>query len=504
MTAMLWQGTELLAKYEFEENKNDLENLARYLEDSKNIPSSIIIDVLEEEVTLTNIPHVAPHERKFLIERATTRMRRGTDFSTANIIGREKSGRRDDRLLVSGLTSESSLLKWLDIINKYDLIIKGVYSLPLITDNILKVLKVRKGLTLLVSRQSRDFIRQSIFKDGKLFYSRNIPSSQKFDIDIFSSDLKKTRKYLENQKFLDVNDRIDVLVLTSNKFFKQLSGLDELLPDMDISYVQHDDLKSSLRIKSEYNIGGREIFSSLLLGSMTRNHYGRKEDLEKYRNKLFNNWLNFGSVAAAIIMLLLSSKLYIDINVIDERVKGVDEQIKALRGKNNLLQKDLSKLPVKAKKMKLFMDNVAELKVSQQNSIEKSMVKISQVFNAYSIVSIEKLSWSVSGMAHKSSSRKKTNRKRRAVATKKSSSAQVLEVTASIDFSTLNKQKAMQTVDRFINSLSKVDAVKSVQVTKQPIKSAAKDKINGVMSDGIKNMADFSFTIFMEKEKDAG
>ena len=504
MTAMLWQGTELLAKYEFEENKEGLEGLAKYLEDSKDIPASIILDVLEEEVTLTTIPHVAPHERKFLIDRALTRIHRGSEFSTANIIGREKTLRRDDQLLVSGLTTDHALLKWLDIINKHELLIKGIYSLPLIADNILKALKLKKGLTLLVSRQSRDFIRQSIFKDGKLFYSRNIPSSLQFDINVFSSDLQKTRKYLENQKHLNTDDRINVLVLTSNKFFNQLAGLDELLPDMDISYVQHDDLKKSLGIKSEFNIGGREIFSSLLLGAMVKNHYGRKTDLTRYKKKLLNNWLNFGSVAAAVILVLISSKLYIDINVLGQRVEGVEDQISALKTQNNIMQKDLSKLPVKARRMKLFVDNASDVIKAAENGVEKSMVKISQVFMAYSNISIESLNWNISASDYEKNNRKKSRGRKNKKLARPSKNSQMLEITANVDFSALNKQKAMRVVERFIESINKIETVTSVSMIQQPIKSSPKDRMTGIISDSTDNVAEFSFTIFLEKENYAG
>ncbi|MCK5334661.1 MAG: hypothetical protein KAQ67_00790, partial [Gammaproteobacteria bacterium] len=272
MTALLWQGPHLISKYEFEEN--EISELAKYLDDSKNVVASIIVDALEEEISLTTIPHVNLNERRFLIDRTLTRLHRGAEFTSAGIIGRDDSKRRDDRLLVSGLTSSRVLTKWLDVLNQHEIVIKGIYSLPLITGNILKVLKIKKGLTLLVSRQSSNYIRQSIFKDGELFYSRNIPSSQDLNIESFSTDLQKTRKYLENQKLLSTDDRVDVLVLVSERFYQQLKGLDELLPDMDIAYVQHASLQKTLAIKSEFNIAGREIFSSLLLGSMTKNHYG--------------------------------------------------------------------------------------------------------------------------------------------------------------------------------------------------------------------------------------
>lgn len=507
MTAMLWRGSELVAKYEFEDNDKGIAALSDYLLESKNIQASIILDILEDEVTLATIPHVAAHERKFLIDRTLTRLHRGTEFSTANIIGREKNQRRDDRLLVSGLTKDSALLKWLDVFNENEVLIKGVYSLPLIADNVLKVLKIKKGMTLLVSRQSRDFIRQSIFKDGKLFYSRNIPSSQHFNIETITSDLKRTRKYLENQKLLNVDDTIDVLILASDRFYKQLSGLDELLPDMDITYVEHDGLKQALGVKSEYKIGGKEIFSSLLAGSMAKNHYGRKQDLERYKKKTLDNSLNILSVAVAVVFAVMAIKLYLDVEVLDNKLHGVEEQITSLSQQNDRLARKMSALPVKAKQMKLFVDNTAEVKKAGKAGIEQSMVKISQVFNAYKNISLEDLRWNInaSSINKKAKTRGRRNNRvnRNTGNVSANSKGQLLEVVANIDYSSLSQQKTMLAVNRFIASIKKIENVKSVSVTKQPLKASSKDTITGEISEKSKSEAEFAFTIIMEADNNA-
>ena len=506
MTAMLWSGSELIAKYEFEDNEKGLTELSDYLEESKNIQASVILDILEDEVTLATIPHVALHERKFLIDRTLERLHRGTEFSTANIIGREDNLRRDDKLLVSGLTKDRPLLKWLDVFNENEVIIKGVYSLPLIADSVLKVLKIKKGLTLLVSRQSRDFIRQSIFKDGKLFYSRNIPSSQNFNIETVTSDLKKTRKYLENQKLLNVDDRIDVVILASDRFYKQLSGLDEMLPDMNITYVEHDGLKKALGIKSEYKIGGKEIFSSLLAGSLTKDHYGRKQDLERFKKKSLDNKLNLLSVAIAVIFSVMSIKLYLDINVLDNKLQGVEVQLISLGQQNDRLASDMSELPVKAKKMKLFVENVSDVKKASEAGIEISMIKISQVFNAYKNISLEGLKWNINGMTNNRSSKargRRNTRKSKGLAETSNSMGQVLEVVANIEYSSLGKQKTMLLVERFIASINAIKAVKSVRVTKQPIKASSADRMVGEISEKSKSEAEFAFTVIMEADNNA-
>lgn len=500
MTVMLWQGNHLIAKYEFEDN--EVEKLAQYLKSSKDIVTSVVVDVLEEEISLTTIPHVAVHERKFLIDRTLTRLHRGAEFSTANIIGREKEGRRDDRLLISGVTSNHVLLKWLDIFNKYDLFVKGIYSLPLIAGNVLNVLKIKNGLTLLVSRQSKSFIRQSIFKDGELFYSRNIPSPENLDIEVFSVDLQKTRKYLENQKLLSADDSVDVLVLASDQFYEQLTGLDALLPDMNISYVKHESMKKKLGIKSEFTISGREIFSSLLLGAMTKNHYGRSIDLERYKKKIRDRWVNYSSVVAALVLIVVTSVFYIDIEVLDHKVDGIEEQLRILKEHNDRLESDLSKLPAKARKMKLFVDNITDVKRASEEGIKRSLVSISRVFNAYENISLHSLSWNISESEYQLKS-KKTSRSNKRRSVSSVSKGHVIEIEAMVDLSTLSNQSALRVVDGFISSLQHLKSVKSVTIAKQAIRASSKDNMKGTLSDKKEKQTELSLILFMEDESDA-
>ena len=501
MTAMLWQGSRLISKYEFDDS--EMPKLAEYLENSKNIVASIIVDVLEEEISLTTIPHVSAHERKFLIERTLTRLHRGVEFSTANIIGREKSKRRDDRLLVSGMTSSNVLMKWLDVFNKHDLFIKGIYSLPLIAGSVLDVLKLKKGLTLLVSRQSKNFIRQSIFKDGKLFYSRNIPSSQNLEIEIFSVDLQKTRKYLENQKFLSTDDRVDVLVLASDRFYKQLTGLDELLPDMDISYVKHGSLQKTLGIKSDSTISGREIFSSLLLGSFTKNHYGRADDLVRYKNKIRDRVINYSSVLVAIALIIMTSVFYIDIEVLDHKVEGVHEQLSILKEHNNRLENNLEKLPAKAKQMKLFVNNVSDVKSANQKNIKQSLVAISQIFNAYENISLVSLDWSLNEVEYKSNNKNSSRSQRGRVVANSIKAGHVVAIEAKVDLSKLSNQNASRIVDGFVASLKKLEAVSSVTINKQAIKASSKDNMRGTLSNIKDKQTDLSLILYMEASHNA-
>jgi hypothetical protein len=320
---------------------------------------------------------------------------------------------------------------------------------------------------------------------------------------VFSVDLQKTRKYLENQKLLSTDDSVDVLVLASDQFYEQLAGLDALLPDMNISYVKHESMKKKLGIKSEFTISGREIFSSLLLGAMTKNHYGRPIDLERYKKRIRDRWVNYSSVVAALVLIVVTSVFYIDIEVLDHKVEGIEEQLIILKEHNDRLESNLEKLPAKARKMKLFVDNVSDVKRVGDDGFRRSLVAISRVFNAYENISLLSLDWSVNEASYKSNTKKSSRLNKRRSSSSVSKGGHVVELEAKVDLSALSNQNSQRVVEGFVASLQRLTLVRSVIISKQAIRASSKDNMRGTLSDKKDKQAELSLILFMEAKSDA-
>ena len=91
----------LLVRCETRRGSCDFE---RYLERSPDDVTFVIADVVEEEFREETVPHAFPWERRGLIRARAARVFPGARYLYAERLGREKSGRRDDRIRLSAIT----------------------------------------------------------------------------------------------------------------------------------------------------------------------------------------------------------------------------------------------------------------------------------------------------------------------------------------------------------------------------------------------------------------
>jgi len=67
------------------------------------------------------------------------------------VIGREKQGRKDDTVLLGAMTNPQLMQPWLNIIDECEIALSGIWTLPLISRQLLKTIKATEGVVLLVS-----------------------------------------------------------------------------------------------------------------------------------------------------------------------------------------------------------------------------------------------------------------------------------------------------------------------------------------------------------------
>lgn len=468
LTAMVWNGTSLVAKYDFDQNEQGAEEFSNYLADLHDIQTEIIVDVLEEEISITDIPHVFGPDRKHIIRRAVERMHRAARYTYAEIIGRNKTGRKDDQLLVTALGSGRWIKRWLEIIDQATLRIHGIYSLPILTSRLLPSVKKTKGLALLISQQSDSFVRQSIFKDGKLFYSRNIPTSERSLVLQIPEDLKKTRKYLENQRLVTQVDKIDIVFLVKEESLQKMRAIENELTGMDFSYVTFEELAASLNISSTFPVQGREIFSQLLLSRKSNNHYARKEQLalcHQFRN---NRLLNIGLSALLAVTVIVTTMLVIDAHFMGINAAQLQQNALTLAENNNKIDQQLKALPLDVEQMQVFVETTDTIKLAGDRSIEGFLVQFSQVMQILKDVRIENIDWKLtsngSPMAQVNTAK------------------QQIKIDASIDAG-MNLTQVIALTDNMRAMIRNISDVEQVVLTKPAIDLSVNKQLNGAVTD---------------------
>jgi len=174
MKVFEWSGEELVGSCTFEPDEDGFASFEQYLADAIPLPARLLVDLMKEEFRRENIPHVNVRDRRRLIDRLLERHYREREYVHARVIGRSRSGRRDDQVLISALTSADVLNPWLERMDKAGVRLAGIWSLPLITHRLLRPLKAKEEHSLVITRQIDTSLRTTYFGNGKLLLSRQV------------------------------------------------------------------------------------------------------------------------------------------------------------------------------------------------------------------------------------------------------------------------------------------------------------------------------------------
>ncbi|MFT3733857.1 MAG: hypothetical protein QM776_02325 [Rhodocyclaceae bacterium] len=178
---------------------------------------SVVVDVADEGFSLENIPYTLGSDRRALIQRRLTQQFFGSPYATAVSLGRERNGRRDERLLLMAITRPALLEPWLQALHRHEARLSALYTVPLLAGDLIRKLApgVQRGLILLLSGNG---IRQIHFEDGHLRFSRLAPAPEgpfaSWGLDCLR-EAQKTWQYLNAQRWIPRGTALPVILVAN-------------------------------------------------------------------------------------------------------------------------------------------------------------------------------------------------------------------------------------------------------------------------------------------------
>lgn len=196
------------------------------------IPTYILAELVEEDFRNDTIPHVIHRDRQAILDRKLSQLYRATHYRTALVQGRELEGRRDDHVLYTAITNPNLIKPWVDILMSLNVPLAGIYSVPLLSGDLLKTLRINALHVLLTSVEAGGGLRQSYFAKGELKFSRLTPAHEirREDLPAFISDeVAKTWQYLDSLRYFTRADTLDAFILAHPDDATQI---EELVPEI--------------------------------------------------------------------------------------------------------------------------------------------------------------------------------------------------------------------------------------------------------------------------------
>lgn len=188
-----------------------------YIIDENLKSLSMVIDSPAEDFIVEKVPHVSAYDRKSFLSRKMDQHFRNVEYRSAKLLGRDKSGRRDDRVLFSAITQTRTIDNWIKVLLAEQVSIKSITSPAFAICKVARALGLETSKEILLVNWQRNGIRQSLISNHKLMFSRLTPLPTDPEADLAKAMLDaslQTREYLERIGLLKVDEAPDVHVVS--------------------------------------------------------------------------------------------------------------------------------------------------------------------------------------------------------------------------------------------------------------------------------------------------
>lgn len=216
---ILWQQKHLSVLADFRNTPDDHERFLAEVRKYPEHPVIVVADLIDENFRHDLIVHVGGNDREALIRRKLDFTFRTTRYRIGRIKGREKDGRKQDKLLLAAISKPEMIDIWINLLLADKRPIQGITSLAWLLRSYLPLKKLDKEQTLLVvSIDPCNCLRQSFFADGKLMFSRLTNLTYHGGAELAAAIHNETlqvRQYLERIQFVQYEAPLHIQVIAA-------------------------------------------------------------------------------------------------------------------------------------------------------------------------------------------------------------------------------------------------------------------------------------------------
>ena len=493
MVAQEWVGSKLESSVYFEPDEQGLDLFAAYLKSFRNEPIRLLVDLIEEEFRQIRIPLLRGSDRKAILERNFSKYFRNSRYRFAISQSVEKKTRKEEKLLLIGLTNQELLEPWLKIVDETKTALSGIVSLPLISEEYVKGLKSESRVIILVSQQVPSNLRQSVFVDGRLILSRLVPIASFYQGDYATDvlrDIESTQRYLISQRIVERTEQVEVHVLTNTRHLQKLAKRGKEDQFFDFHVMEINELlaaqKVEIRDDQDFSSG---LFCFLASKKFAVNHYAQQQEKRYYQHHKVSLGLKVAGIALLTLGLGLGAtgavKGLLYSTTINETV-AVEQKYSA---KFNQLSERRVDPQTSTSTMQKIVQSVNEIEKKFLHDPEDMMSLVSQNISLFNDIRVKKLEWFLTNDPYVNSAsgvnweKTGTKRRKQGEEKRKKISKKALFEVAIVEGEFLefdgNYRYALSVVDDLEKTMNESGAYFLVKVIKRPLDIESDNRLSG-------------------------
>ncbi|HLD08574.1 MAG TPA: hypothetical protein VJB68_00840, partial [Methylophilaceae bacterium] len=341
------------------------------------------------------LPHTSGGARREVVERKLSQLYRGITYRAAHFINREQDKRKDDRFLFVALNSSDSIQGWIGIIEEQQAPLVGVYLLPMVSQSLVRRMKLMAPHILLCERLSSG-LRQSYLHNGRLRISRLTPVPPVAQSQLghfYVSETEKTRLYLISQRFIGSDTPLSMVLPSLDESNKSICHDVEQGVGIECSSLDLAKFAQSLRLDPQLLQNNPELLHMQLLamGSVPDNL--APSGLIKHHQLNFIRQLINGVTAAIVLGGLVLAGIYLKQSLDDS---AFTEQAKIATSEQERLYGDVAKnfptTAIPSNDLKLAVE-LQQVIAHQTKPPKRMMQTLSKAIEPTPEIQINRLHW---------------------------------------------------------------------------------------------------------------
>lgn len=488
MAVYHWSGGAPLEPLWFGADEDGLTEFSLYLDHAPRDPVYMLVDVVEEEFREETIPHVVGGDRRSLIRTRLNRLFRDPTYSYAVVQGRESEGRRDDRVLFTALIRPDLLSPWVGQIAKHKVPLAGIYSLPIVSESLIKRMPVDSDHALLVTLQSSGGLRQTFFHQKRIKLSRLAimpPGGTPGHASYVLGEIEKIRRYLNSLRQLPHESPLDVYVVGGRPL---LADITRQSPDslttrhhlLDVEEVAH-----MVGLKGPYGSEYSDrIFAHLLAKKRLPNQYAPATQTRHHTMYRARLGLIAASIALVVAGIFISASKAVDAIVAINETTSAKQRTAFYKERVAIARERMPKTPAEPRDLKAAVQMAEKLR-AYKTTPRPMAVTLGKGLADFDSVKIDKIDWvastdqerPVGANAERGKSRRGNN------ASSKSSGDgrlyQIANVEGRIDPFDGDYRAAIEMVRAFNAALLTLPEVETANVLEYPLDTSSETKLSG-------------------------
>ncbi len=366
----------------------------------------MLADLVEEDFRLETVPHLIGPERSALLARKLEQFYRSTPFRHAEIRERMREGRRDDRVLFSALTNPGWVAPWIELLVHYEIPLRGLYSVPLLSRHIARLIS---GEDLLLITWERDAgVRQTYFKNGHLSFSRLSPlaagpqadaapqpaGSAQFTATVMH-EAARTVQYLQSLSLLPSGRPMHVAIVCSREDREALAARLQDSPRVRYAYLDIGELAARLGYRDPLaDSDATGLLLHTLVKSRPPNQYAATEHTHYHALGEVRRLAQAGILAAGLGLFLWAGlDVWQGMNF-SHRAEELARNLQSLEREHQAIRATFPPTPWPASEMRQAVLATRALAQSSPSPVEV-LSGIGQALEAFPGLRLTQLSWQI-------------------------------------------------------------------------------------------------------------